>query len=276
MENPILTSACVSNEGSNPTKWMLLLHGVFGMGSNFRSFARALSARVPEWGFLLVDLRGHGASQGFQPPHTLATAAEDISRLVTSLELPVVGIAGHSFGGKVTLAYLARRDRDLSNVFVLDSVPGARPNASVTEDALRILRLLESIPQPLASPEAFGEICERAGLSKPITNWLAMNVRRSDDTYRIRLDLQAIGAMLVDYYEHDYWDVIADPTCSTRIDLVVGGASGHFADADLDRARALEGAGSHVHLSILKGAGHWLHTDDPEGLLDVMATALRY
>ncbi len=276
MENPIVTHARIAHEGATPTRWMLFLHGIFGMGSNFRSFAKALAARVPDWGFLLVDLRGHGASQGFQPPHTLAAAAEDIARLVGSLDVRVDGIAGHSFGGKVTLAYLARRDREISNAFVLDSVPSARPSAVATEDAMSILALLEGVAQPLSSREELAAICERAGLSKRISDWLMMNVRRSEDAYRIRLDLPAIHAMMRDYYDQDYWYVIADPNCARRLDLVVGGASTHFSETDLARARALEREGTRVHLSVLEDAGHWLHTDDPEGLLDVMASALRY
>ena len=51
----------------------------FYSGSTERlSFAEAGESK----GFVLVDLRGHGASQGFAPPHTLDAAAADLAALV--------------------------------------------------------------------------------------------------------------------------------------------------------------------------------------------------
>jgi pimeloyl-ACP methyl ester carboxylesterase len=276
MSNPILAHTRVAHEGAAPDRWLLLLHGVFGMGQNFRTFAKALVAREPRWGVVLVDLRGHGASQGFAPPHTLASAAADVSALVASIDVPVRGVAGHSFGGKVTLSYLARKEAAIARAFVLDSVPGARPGALVTEETGGVLALLERIPAPLASREAFMDLCREAGLSKPIADWLAMNVRRADDGYRLRLDLPAIRAMLVDYCESDFWSTLADPSLAERVDLVIGGASRHYSDADVARARALADAHPHLVVTTLEKAGHWLHVDDPAGLLDAMATALRY
>lgn len=276
MHNPLLAHARISHEGSSPKAWLLLLHGIFGMGANFRSFAKALAARAPAWGFVLVDLRGHGASQGFAPPHTLAAAAADVAALVDALDVPVRGVAGHSFGGKVALSYLATKHRPIERAFVLDSVPGARPGEHVTEDTMRVLSLLESVPATLPSREAFVALSEGAGMSKAITDWLTMNVRRVDDAYRLRLDLPAIRAMLADYYERDLWSVIADPTATERLDLVIGGASQHWSAADVARARSLSLSHPHLHVETLAKAGHWVHVDDPAGLLDVMASALRY
>ena len=68
---PVLAHQRVTHEGAAPTRWIYFLHGIFGMGTNFRGVAKSLAAATPDWGFVLVDLRGHGASQGFAPPHTL-------------------------------------------------------------------------------------------------------------------------------------------------------------------------------------------------------------
>src|SRR5580692_7313306 len=103
---------------------MLVLHGILGSGNNFATIARRLAAACPAWGFALVDLRMHGQSQGAPPPHTIAAAAEDLGRLEEGLRSPVAGVMGHSFGGKVALAYAARAQHELDQVWVLDASPG--------------------------------------------------------------------------------------------------------------------------------------------------------
>ena len=85
------THAEVTAPGVDPSRWMLVLHGILGSGGNFRSFARRLAAACPAWGFVLVDLRMHGQSQGAPPPHTLAAAADDLARLGEHLALPIAG-----------------------------------------------------------------------------------------------------------------------------------------------------------------------------------------
>jgi esterase len=100
---PVLAHQRVTHEGAAPTRWIYFLHGIFGMGTNFRGVAKSLAAAAPDWDFVLVDLRGHGASQGFAPPHTLAAAAADVEALSREIGLEIAGVAGHSFGGKVLL-----------------------------------------------------------------------------------------------------------------------------------------------------------------------------
>ena len=40
-----------------PARWLLLTHGIYGAGSNWRGIARKLVERRPDWGVVLVDLR---------------------------------------------------------------------------------------------------------------------------------------------------------------------------------------------------------------------------
>ncbi|KAG2438466.1 hypothetical protein HXX76_005019 [Chlamydomonas incerta] len=104
---------------ASPDRTLFVLHGLLGCGRNWRSWAKRLvegaAAAAPEaggpWRALLVDLRCHGASArrpGINPPHNMATAAEDVARLVYEQcgHQPPAAILGHSMGGKVALALL--------------------------------------------------------------------------------------------------------------------------------------------------------------------------
>jgi pimeloyl-ACP methyl ester carboxylesterase len=271
----LLNHTLVTAEGRSPERWMVFLHGVFGMGQNFRSLAKSFIAKEPEWGAILCDLRGHGTSQGFSPPHTLASAAGDVRDLVTSLGRDVRAILGHSFGGKVALGYLEAHPGELEVAFIVDSMPGARPHAFAVESTHAILTLLESLEQPLASREAFVEKVKSAGHPPAIAEWLAMNVRLSaGNGYQLRLDLPAIRSMLVDYYARDLWGAVTDRSVTRRLELVVGGASLHYGPADLDRAREIAARERRVSVEIIEGAGHWVHVDAPSALLQAMVRAI--
>src|SRR4051812_4343586 len=132
---PALAVAPVTLKDVTPTRWLVFLHGILGSGANWRTFARqVVAARNGDWGALLVDLRLHGDSQGFAPPHTLETAARDIVEALPRVadNVPVRAVLGHSFGGKVGME-LARQlaaspNGALDDLIVVDSTPGARPD----------------------------------------------------------------------------------------------------------------------------------------------------
>jgi esterase len=253
--------------GARPARWMLVLHGMFGAAANLRTLASRLAAARPAWGFLLVDLRGHGRSQGALPPHTIAAAAEDLFRLQAHLGLDVEGVAGHSLGGKVALAYAGQRRDTLSEVWILDAQPGPGRPSDATGSPRDVLRMLEEIPQPLPSRQAFVQRVEpRVGRATAL--WLAMSLRAEDGAYRLILDLVVIRALLEDYARLDLWRVVEDPALSRVIRVVGGGRSPVLSSAD---RRRLASAG--VRVDVLEHAGHWLHVDDPEGLFAAMSQA---
>lgn len=288
--------ALVAAPNAAPARWMLVLHGILGSGANWRTFARRLSEAQVEgagaagaasspWGFILVDLRGHGASQGPPPPHTVAAAADDLLRLGDRLGLDIRGVMGHSFGGKVALAYLERRVAEIDRFFLLDSDPSASPGGASDSTSVRVLSLLRSLPQPMESRAAFLEAVQAAGHSRVIAEWLAMNLRREDDGFRFRLDLDVMSELLADYFARDLWHVLEDPPAppdggagalpgGRRIHVVLGGRSTSISPAARDRFEALAARAPWFSVHVLPRAGHWLHADDPDGLFEVIRAAL--
>src|SRR5262245_29692936 len=115
-----------------PPRWLVFLHGVLGSGANWRTFARQVALARPDWGALLVDLRLHGESQAFAPPHTVQAAAADVRTTLEGSGMHVAAVLGHSFGGKVAMAlardFACSTNGALEHLFIVDSTPGARPD----------------------------------------------------------------------------------------------------------------------------------------------------
>lgn len=269
-----LAHALVAAPGATPARWMLFLHGIFGSGANWRTFARRFVAARPHWGAVLVDLRMHGASLDLPPPHTIAAAAHDLDGVAAVLPGPVAGILGHSFGGKVAMEYVLRHAARLEQAWILDSMPGPRPDARGSETTTGVLSLLERMGTHFPTREAFVAGVEQGGFSREIANWLAMNLRPTGTDYVFKLDLAAIRALLDDYFARDLWTVFEQPPGAVQLHVVIGGRSPVF-DAH-DRARMAHAAlasGGRVVVHTLANAGHWVHVDDPEGLFAALVSA---
>jgi esterase len=266
--------AIVTAPGSNPTRYMFVLHGIFGAGGNFRTFIRRVADACPQWGFVLVDLRGHGQSLGAPPPHSIESTAQDLVRLGEHLGLNMRGIMGHSFGGKVTLAYAALRPDELDEVWVLDSTPSTRVDGMKNVGAAHVLDTLDALPQTFPSRDFFVEHMTASGMDRPQIDWLAMNVRRDGDVFRFRLDLPTIRALLEDYFARDLWSVVEHPDGRRRLGFIIGGRSITVSPADRDRLSKLAANDPKLEIHTLPGADHWVHVDDPDGLFALLHKAL--
>ena len=266
-----LTHAIVEADGAKPTKSLLFLHGILGSGANWRTFARQFVAVRPAWRAVLVDLRKHGASQEFEPPHTLRACVDDLLALERETG-PVHGALGHSFGGKVALEYAFAR-KDLEIAWVIDSAPGARPDRRGSETTVRIVKMLETLPERFPTRDAFVDYVQAQGNERSIAMWLAMNVRpaRDGDGYAMRVDVPALRALLDDYFARDVWPVLEDPARTTKVHLVAGGRSHVLDTAERARAqRIANGSPDRTWLHVLPGAGHWVHVDAPVELLELI------
>ncbi len=244
----------------------VFLHGILGSGQNLRTLARRFVTARPGWSAWLVDLRGHGSSPKRSPEPSLAAAARDVLDLTRSSALPIGAIIGHSFGGKVALE-MVRQGLVPDHVVVLDSIPGPRLDARGSESTLEVIEMLERLPETFASREEFVAAVVAAGQARPLAQWLAISLERAPSGYGFGPDLGEIRALLTSYFEADLWPVIESPPERSRIHLVIGDRSPVWSAED--RARALALATERVTVDVLP-AGHWIHVEDPEGVLRVM------
>jgi esterase len=257
---PTLAVHSVTAPDTTPARWFVFLHGILGSGANWRTFARQVTAAKPEWGALLVDLRLHGESLDFPPPHTVAVAANDV--VVACAGKRVAGILGHSFGGKVAIA-AATQWPELEHLFVVDSTPAARPDYRGSSGVRAVVELLRELPDHFPDRSSFTQWAVDRGVGRPTAMWLAMNIRQdAEGRFVFRIDVPSIRIMMEDYFKVDLWPAIENPENLFRTHLIAGGQS-EVVDAD-DRERAERAP--HCTYDVIPSAGHWVHVDAPEEL----------
>jgi len=255
---------------ASPDRWVLFCHGILGRGSNWRGFARRLLAERPEYGVMLVDLRAHGRSRSVPPPDSLEATARDLIPLLD--ERDVTAVVGHSFGGKVALEL--SRERAIDQLFVLDSMPGARPEHRGSASTMRVVKMLGTLPAHFIDRAAFHRYVQDLGFSKSLAQWLGQNLDALDDGYELGLDVGRIEALLASFFDRDLWPVLDPPRGTMTAHLVIAGKSTVYAPEDRARAWDLAARTERVRVHLLDEADHWLHVDDPDGLLNILTEAL--
>jgi esterase len=264
MSDPLVHTAWVRAPSAEPRRVVLFLHGILGSGGNLRGLAQAFVQSELGVAALLVDLRLHGKSRAFAPPHDVHACARDLTVLEQTLPWPVTGVVGHSFGGKVALAYHGLRPA-LTRVVTLDSDPGSRPDRVGSEQTMAVLAMLAQLPKVYARREEFIERVHAEGHSRSVADWLAMNLERGPDGFVLRIDLPGIHALLDSYFSLDLWPILEQSTA--KVDIVIGGRSAVWDQADRARIAALarrQPERTRVH--VLPESGHWVHVDDAAGL----------
>jgi esterase len=267
---PVLAHQRVTAQGQQPARWLLVLHGIFGAGRNWGSIARRLVEARPEWGAVLVDLRMHGQSRGFGGPHTIAASAADVDRLVASLGLHAAAVLGHSFGGKVALRYAEHHGAELRQVWIIDSTPAVKePSGSAWE----MIAAVKALPADFASRAEAVEGLVKQGYGEGIAQWMAINLEPAEGRYRWRLDFAAMEEMLRDFFVTDLWSVVEDPPEGVEIRFVKATESDTLEEDTAERIEAAGHASERCFLHRLPG-GHWLNTDNPDGVLDLLVRYL--
>ncbi|KIY94419.1 hypothetical protein MNEG_13543 [Monoraphidium neglectum] len=241
----------------------------------------------PSWRVVLVDLRCHGesaAAAGGAPapgPHTVDSAARDVLQLLRARRMFPNMLIGHSFGGKVVMS-MARQFASGAGtalprpvqVWVLDAPPGeARAGGGAgggddVDHPARLIEALARVPMPVAGRGELVEHLTRQGFSAAIATWMTTNLRPSESGgLKWAFDLEGIAQMYASYEATALWDLLRAPPQGLRVDFVKAARSAFGWDGE----GAIGALGHGVHLL---DAGHWVHTDNPGGLFNILAPSL--
>ncbi|KAB1210941.1 Alpha/beta hydrolase domain-containing protein 11 [Morella rubra] len=252
----------------------VFLHGILGSRKNWGTFTRRLAQEFPTWQFLLVDLRCHGDSALIKKrgPHSVASTARDVLKLVGQLKITPRVLVGHSFGGKVVLSMVEQAAKPLARpvkVWVLDATPGkVRPGGDGEDHPAELISFLSTLPKEVSSKRDVIEALIQGGFSKDIAQWVATNLRPTGPPGSLPsslswvFDLKGIAEMFQSYEETNLWKIVEEVPRGVHINFLKAERSLHrWALEDLQRIHAAEEIaaeeGGGVEMHVLEDAGHW-------------------
>jgi esterase len=246
-----------------------VIHGIMGSGRNWATMTRRLLDALPNWVFVSVDLRGHGDSHDQAKPDSISACATDLYELAQHLGREPRAVIGHSFGGKVALEYACRNPPFLQQVWCLDSSPSALTHET-TAMVDAVLKAAQEVVQPVAHRLAMVPYFESKGFSRSVGAWMTTNLKRVDNGFVWRFDLERIQTLLDDYRAVDYWPYLEDCERTVTVNWILASRSTWWQDSTVERLRRLHNS----RVDVLPDSGHWVHIDNPVGLLKLVRERL--
>jgi pimeloyl-ACP methyl ester carboxylesterase len=257
-DRPDLYTTEVGEQGSR----VVLCHGLFGQGKNWTQVAKELAQ---DHRVLLVDMPNHGRS-GWTEGFDYLELADRVATLLDP-EDPVA-LVGHSMGGKIAMVLALRHPELVARLGVVDVSPVEYEHGGEFARFIEAMRGLDLATVERRS-DADGALAE-AVPSRTVRAFLLQNLRRDadGDGWCWQPNLALLGDHLD---ELAGWpeDRLADVApYEGPVLWVAGRESGYVRD---EYAPAMERWFPRTRRVVVKGAGHWVHSEKPE----VFTTVLR-
>jgi len=233
---------------------LIVLHGLFGAARNWRAIAKGRADGDRVW---TLDLRNHGDSP-WDDDISYEAMAGDVHAFMARHGLEGAAVLGHSMGGKAAMTLALTHPALVGALIVVDIAPGARP-----PDLRTYVQAIAGIDLSTVSRRAeVGELLAPAVKDRSVRAFLLQNLAFSDGALQWRLNLEAIdrqmeavGGFPEDLLERQY----AGPT-----HFITGALSVHVESEHRDLILRLFPA---TTMSVIAGAGHWVHAEKPDSFL---------
>lgn len=231
---------------------LIILHGFFASSRNWRQVAEKLAVNHRVY---VLDMRNHGASS-HHPVMDYPAMAADLLRFIDRQGLAKVSLLGHSMGGKIAMWFALNHPGRVNKLIIADIAPVSyRHSFDNLIEALKALPLAEITNRKQAEERLAPAIPELS-----YRQFLLQNLVLNEGAYSWRVDL--------DIFQRTAPAIIAFPDAAGLPPFVgdalflAGGDSGYVKPEDISALFP------QATLSVIAGAGHWLHVQQPVAFIE--------
>lgn len=239
---------------------LIILHGLFGCADNWLPIAKSLENIRTVY---MIDQRNHGHSP-HHPNFSYDDMLDDLYTFIEHHNLDAPDIIGHSMGGKVAMHFAVKYPDDLSKLIVVDIGPKFYP---IHHDI--ILEGLKDIDiDNIKSREEADKELEDYVDSANVRKFLLKNLKRIADGFEWKMNLDVIYDQIANVGEG------LEPKDQFKHDtlFIRGGLSRYVLDEDL---RDIKNHFPKYTLETIPGASHWVHSEKPEELSNILSHFLQ-
>ncbi|HYJ27545.1 MAG TPA: alpha/beta fold hydrolase [Nocardioides sp.] len=233
-------------------------HGLFGQGKNWTQIAKALS---PDHRVLLLDMPNHGRS-----PWTESFDYVELADMVAAHLEPEgpVALVGHSMGGKIAMCLALRHPGLVERLVVVDVAPVTYASGREFVGYIETMRGMDLTS--LERREQAEEALREAVPNPVVRSFLLQNLRRTDDGWHWQVNLELLGEHMAGLVG---WpgDRLGEASYDGPVLWVGGARSDYISD---EHAGEMDRRFPRNRRVLIKGAGHWVHSEQPEVFLEVV------
>ena len=238
---------------------VVFLHGLFGQGKNWTSIAKQLAG---DHRILLVDQPHHGRS-GWADDFDYGDMADAVAGLLSADD--PVALVGHSMGGKVAMLLALRHPELVERLCVVDISPVAYDRLSEFGGYVEAMQGLDL--EALERRQDADDALARSVRNPTVRSFLLQNLRHEGDSWRWQMNLDVLGSHL---RELGGWpeDDLAGTAPFDGPVLWVAGQKSDYVQPEY--AASMDRWFPRNRRVTVKGAGHWVHSEQPEVFVEVL------
>ncbi|XP_064460978.1 sn-1-specific diacylglycerol lipase ABHD11-like [Ornithodoros turicata] len=268
-----LAFAEVSPTNADPSKPpIIILHGLLGSKTNWRSLSKSLTNAVRCNAFAL-DARNHGES-----PHTedmdYMLMASDLELFMKERNIRNTILLGHSMGGRTAMTFAMTRPSLVDRLIIVDVAPTYMPH-TVNEEASSYLRSMQAALPHLRPDMDVNDARREADkqlstvvLDKGVRQFLLMNLYKGKNGYEW---LANTTSLLHNLHHISKMAPLKGLTYQGETLFVCGGNSRYVRK---EHHPAIKDCFPNSEIVYISGAGHWVHADKPAEFLSVVTEFL--
>lgn len=246
--------------GSGPP--LVILHGLFGSATNWRSVARKLAA---DHEVHALDLRNHGASP-WADTMSYTEMADDVQHYVEQHNLNSVTVMGHSMGGKAAMALALAHPEVLERLIVVDIEPRSYHDAlSNYAQAMRGVDLMAAASRAEVQRQLQSLLPDAS-----VAPFLVQNLVQRNEHFDWRINLAAITSAMQTLV--NFPAALRTRRFDKPATVIAGALSDYVPAGD---ASAFAPMFPNLTVEMIEGAGHWVHSDKPEEFVQAVRRALQ-
>lgn len=240
---------------------LIILHGYFGMGDNWKSQANKLAS---SYQVHMVDQRNHGRSF-HSDDFDYELLVEDLLNYFDFHNLSSANVLGHSMGGKTAMLFAVSYPEKVRKLVVADIAPKNYP-----PHHHQILEALNAVDFSKISLRTEVDAVLKEYIDEEgVRQFLLKNVyRKTKETLDFRFNLESltennneVGSPLPPFTEFD-----------GEVLFLKGANSGYISDDDLSLIQAHF---ANAKIKTIANAGHWLHAENPIDFLNELTSFLQ-
>lgn len=234
-------------------------HGLFGQGKNWTTIAKAIA---PDHRVLLVDMPHHGRSP-WRDHFDYVDVADQVAELFSADD--PVALVGHSMGGKASMVLALRHPELVERLCVVDVSPVTYRSRSEFAGYIEAMQALDldALERRSDADEALVE----AVPDPTVRSFLLQNLRRHDDGWAWQPNLAVLGR---DLDQLGAWpeEALAETPPYDGKTLWVAGQESRYIREEF--VPAMDRWFPRNRRVTIKGAGHWVHSEQPAVFTEVL------
>jgi len=253
----------------NQGESLFILHGLYGSSDNWITIAKKLDTR---YNITIPDLRNHGLSP-HSSIHNYQAMSKDIKELADSLNLKKINIIGHSMGGKVAMEFACMFPEFTEKIAIIDIAP---KNYNTLEFQNHLESHKTIINQMLNY--SFEEKKSRTEIDNDFSNtindfatrqFILKNIKRKEGKFKWKINIKSIHMnihkMMENSLTEDY--LFEKPTLFIKAEN-----SNYIQPKDMV---SIKKTFPIAELISIPDCGHWIHTKQPEILIETINNFLK-